>query len=104
MNKFFFVLIAFVLFNFNTAVFAGGVKDVLMDAEDSIHHEFFKNGLEVITIEDQAFTPSKRGIGVKAVVMTRNPANNAQQVWRCVVDFERINNSFEPVDIHCNYD
>ena len=101
MNRSIFVLISLVLLTLSSSVFAGGVKDVLMDAEDKIHHEFFKNGLEVISIEDQELIPSKKGIGVKAVVLTRNLTSSAQKVWRCVVDFERINNSYESVDINC---
>lgn len=101
MKKSILSLVAMVLLSLSSVVSAGAVKEVLIDAEDTIHHEFFQNGLQVISIEDQELVPSKRGVGVKAVVVTRNPTSKVQQVWTCVVDFARINNSYESVDINC---
>ena len=101
MKKSLLSLVAIALFSVSTSVSAGAVKEVLIEAEDTIHHEFFQNGRQVISIEEQELVSSKKGIGVKAVVFTRNPANGAQQVWTCIVDFERINDSYTAVDINC---
>lgn len=83
-------------------VYAGAVKEVLMDAEDAIYAEFYQNGRQVTSITDQKFVPVKGGIGVGATVETVNPENGYAQTWSCVVAFERVGNSYSPRDVNCS--
>lgn len=85
----------------STNTFAGGVKNIMMDAEDAIYSEFYKNGRQVESITNYSFTSVKSGIGVKADVETINPQNRYPQSWTCVVTFQKEGNSYLPVDVDC---
>lgn len=81
---------------------AGQIKEVVIEAEDAIYHEFFQNDREVLEISNQELVSSKAGVGVKATVVTKNPFNGYIQTWTCVVDLKKDGRSFTAVDVNCN--
>lgn len=101
MKKMILSFVALCSLSLSTNVFAGGVKDLLIDAEDAIVSEFFANGLQVDSITNHSFTPVKGGIGVKAEVETINPTSRMGQSWTCVVAFEKKGSSYSAYDVDC---
>lgn len=82
-------------------VFAGGVKNLLMDAEDAIAGKFYEQGLDVESVTNHQFTPVENGIGIKADVETTNPKNMLGQSWTCVVSFEKAGTKYSPKTVDC---
>ena len=101
MKKMILLLTTICLLSVSSNVFAGAVKNLLMDTDDAIASEFFDNGLRVDSIENHSFTTVKNGIGVKADVETTNPTSKMGQSWTCVVSFQKIGSSYSAYDVDC---
>lgn len=101
MKKMILSFVAVCSLSLSTNAMAGGVKNLMMDAEDAIVSEFFDNGLQVDSISNHSFTPVKGGIGVKADVETINPTSRMGQSWTCVVSFEKNGTSYSAYDVDC---
>lgn len=82
-------------------VFAGGVKNLLIDAEEAISENFYQQGLSVESVTNHQFTPVKNGIGLKADVETTNPKNMSGQSWTCIVSFEKTGANYSPKTVDC---
>jgi hypothetical protein len=101
MKKMILVLSGFMMLSVSSSIFAGAVKDILIDTDDAITSEFFDNGLRVESIENHSFSTVKSGIGVKAEVETSNPVSKIGQSWTCIVTFQKINSKYIAQDVDC---
>lgn len=77
------------------SLFAGKVKDLVIDADEAIVAELNRQGESVDEISDHRFVPSKDGIAVQA------QARNFGLSWTCVVTFQEINSSYEVISTVC---
>lgn len=89
------------MLSFSSSVFAGGVKDLMMDAEDAIVAKFSQEAQQVESITNHSFTPVKNGIGLKAEVETINPTTMLGHSWICIVSFIKVGTSYTPTDVAC---
>lgn len=102
MKKSLLSFLSIALLSLSAGTYAGQIKEIVIEAEDAIYHEFFQNDREVVSITNQELVSSKVGFGVKATVTTRNPFNGYLQTWSCLVDLKRDGRSFSAVDVNCN--
>ena len=101
MKKMIFSLSTILVLSFSSSVFAGGVKDLMMDAEDAIVAKFSAEALQVESITNHSFTPVKNGIGLKAEVETINPKTMFGHSWICIVTFIKAGTAYSPTDVDC---
>ena len=102
MKKMFLSLIMINSLALSTAVFAGGVKDLMIDAEEAIMTEFHQTEHQVESITNYSFAAVKNGIGIKADVETINNKSRLSRSWICLVTFLKENNSYFPANVNCN--
>jgi len=93
MSKFFQITALVLLLS--PSLFAGKVKDLVIDADDAIVSELNRQGESVDEISGHRFVPSKNGIAVQAL------AHSFGLSWTCVVTFQEINSSYEVVSTVC---
>ena len=87
---------------FGPSAQAGAVKDLIIETDEMIHYEFYKNAhREVLSISGHEFVSSRVGIAVKADVVTRHPENGMIQDWACVVTFKKVGRNYSAQDIDC---
>ena len=104
MKKLFLSLAAISMLSLTSNAFAGGVKNLLIDAEEAIAEEFYPQGLQVESVSNHQFTPVNNGIGVKADVETINPKDLSAQSWTCVVTFVKVGKEgtkYSPTTVDC---
>jgi hypothetical protein len=95
-------LILFFSIVFSSFAQAGAIKDLIIETDEMIHYEFYKNAhREVVSISNHQFISSRVGIDVKAEVVTRHPENGVIQDWTCVVKFKKFGRNYEAQDIDC---
>lgn len=95
-------LIFSVLFSLALNTQAGRMKELLMETDEAIVHEMYKNAdLSVLSIENHKLGSEKGLITVTADVETRNPHNGRAGSWSCTVFYEIKNQVVEYKDIDC---
>ncbi len=77
------------------SLFAGKVKDLVIEADEAIVAELNRQGESVDEILGHQFVPSKEGISVQA------QARSFGLSWTCVVTFQEINSSYEVISTFC---
>lgn len=103
MKKIKLCLILTAFLGFSSLAFAGKLKELVLDADEAINYEFYENGdRTVLQIENHQLISTKVGVGVTAIVTTKNVFNNTIQTWNCLVSFTKNQNEvFEFQDIDC---
>lgn len=98
--KFLFLSISLLFLAVSTQ--AGKMKDLLMETDDAVSYEMYKNAdLSVESISNHKLGSDKGLVTVTADVVTRNPFNKMLSTWSCTVYFDIKNQVVEYKDINC---
>ncbi len=100
MKKF---LVAAMLLVGSVSAHAGAVKELVIDAEDSVAHYFYVRGLAVLDVENMHFVPTGVAdtVALESDVTVQDKIGSAVQKFVCVTTFAKDGYSYDVKQTLC---